>query len=118
MRRQCPCCCELTAASNILATESTGLFLARLTVLVNRGLTGLVWAAGAVLVLPLVSGGKAPAGEPALGVLLSLVLWGATLGALLPFVHRPLHKSIESESRRVSIGPTGSLPASTAKRRG
>jgi hypothetical protein len=78
----------------------------------------VVWAAGAVLVLPLVSGGKAPAGEPALGVLLSLVLWGATLGALLPFVHRPLHKSIESESRRVSIGPTGSLPASTAKRRG
>ena len=69
-----------------------------------------VWAAGAVLVLPLASGGKAPAGDAALGVLLSLVIWGGTLGALLPFVHRPLHKTIESESRRPSSGPSGTLP--------
>jgi hypothetical protein len=70
----------------------------------------LLWTAGAVLVLPLVSGGKAPAGQAALGVFVSLVAWGAAIGALLPFVHRPLHKSIESESRRTSSGPAGALP--------
>lgn len=73
----------------------------------------ILWTAGAVLILPLVSGGKAPAGEAALGVFLSLVVWGAALGALLPLVHRPLHKSIESESRRASSGPAGRLPRST-----
>ena len=72
----------------------------------------VLWTAGAVLVLPLVSGGKAPAGSAALGVFLSLVLWGAVLGALLPFVHRPLHKSIESESKRASSGPAEMLPRS------
>ena len=70
----------------------------------------LLWTAGAVLVLPLISGGKAPAGEAALGLFVSLVAWGAALGAVLPFVHRPLHKSIESESRRTSSGPAGALP--------
>ena len=70
----------------------------------------ILWTAGAVLILPLVSGGKAPAGHAALGVFLSLVVWGAAIGALLPFVHRPLHKSIESESKRASSGPAGELP--------
>ena len=73
----------------------------------------LLWTAGAVLVLPLVSGGKAPAGHAALGLFGSLIVWGAAIGALLPFVHRPLHKSIESESQRTSIGPAGRLPRAT-----
>jgi hypothetical protein len=73
----------------------------------------LVWAAGAVLILPLVSGGRAPAGDAALGVFLSLVLWGGALGALFPFIHRPLHKSIESEAERASSGPSGELPRAT-----
>ena len=72
----------------------------------------ILWTAGAVLILPIVSGGKAPAGNAALGVFLSLVLWGAVLGALLPFVHRPLHKSIESEAKRASSGPAEMLPRS------
>lgn len=72
----------------------------------------VIWAAGAVLVLPLASEGKAPAGEAALGVFLSLVVWGGALGALLPFVHRPLHKTIESEAKRPSSGPSGKLPRS------
>ena len=73
----------------------------------------LLWTAGAVLVLPLVSSGKAPAGDAALGLFVSLVAWGAAIGALLPFVHRPLHKSIESESQRTSTGPAGRLPRAT-----
>jgi hypothetical protein len=70
----------------------------------------VVWAAGAVLILPIVSGGLAPAGHAALGVFLSLVLWGGVLGAILPFVHRPLHKTIESEAKRPTSGPSGKLP--------
>ena len=73
-----------------------------------------IWAAGAVMVLPIVSGGRAPAGEAALGVFLSLILWGAALGALLPFVHRPLHADLEEVSKRAEIGPA----AATSPRRG
>jgi hypothetical protein len=65
-----------------------------------------MWAAGAVLVLPLESGGKAPAGEAAIGLFLSLVAWGAALGIVHPFVHRPLHQSIETASQRTDVGPS------------
>ncbi len=64
-----------------------------------------IWAAGAVLILPLASGGRAPAGEAALGVFVSLVLWGLALGALVPFVHRPLHADLDEVSKRTESGP-------------
>ena len=70
-----------------------------------------LWAAGAVLVLPLASGGMAPAGVAAIGLFLSLVAWGAALGAVHPFVHRPLHERLETAARR--IGPS----AGTARTR-
>jgi hypothetical protein len=65
-----------------------------------------LWAAGAVLILPLVSDGRAPAGEAAIGLFASLVAWGAALGIVYPFVHRPLHESIESASKRNEVGPS------------
>ena len=65
----------------------------------------VLWAGGAVLVLPLVSGGRAPAGMPALGVALSMLAWGLAIGALLPFIHRPLHESLETGSRHAEVGP-------------
>jgi hypothetical protein len=65
-----------------------------------------LWAAGAVMVLPLVSGGKAPAGTSAMGLFLSLVAWGGALGIIHPFVHRPLHEGIESASKRTEVGPS------------
>jgi hypothetical protein len=64
-----------------------------------------LWAAGAVLVLPLVSAGRAPAGGAALGVALSMLAWGLTIGILLPFVHRPLHESLKTASRHAAVGP-------------
>ena len=64
-----------------------------------------LWAAGAVMILPLVSGGQAPAGIAATGVFLSLIVWGAALGLVHPFVHRPLHEDLESASRRSAVGP-------------
>jgi hypothetical protein len=65
-----------------------------------------LWAAGAVMVLPLASGGQIPAGGAAIGLFLSLVAWGAALGLVHPFVHRPLHQSIETASRRAEVGPS------------
>lgn len=64
-----------------------------------------LWAAGAVMVLPLASGGLAPAGKAATGVFVSLVAWGAVLGGIHPFVHRPLHQSLEDAARRSDVGP-------------
>ena len=69
-----------------------------------------LWAAGAVMILPLVSDGKAPAGEAAVGVFLSLVAWGAALGLVHPFVHRPLHENLESAARRTEVGPDAAAP--------
>ena len=58
------------------------------------------------MVLPLASGGQTPAGEAAIGLILSLVAWGAALGAVHPFIHRPLHESIESAAKRSEVGPS------------
>ena len=64
-----------------------------------------LWAGGGVLVLPLLSGGRAPAGMPAVGLALSMLVWGVTIGVLLPFVHRPLHESLETGSKHAEVGP-------------
>ena len=66
-----------------------------------------LWA-GAVMILPRVSGGLVPAGKAAIGVFLSLVTWGAALGVAYPFVHQPLHERIESAARR--MGPDVGAP--------
>jgi hypothetical protein len=65
-----------------------------------------LWAAGAVLVLPIISGGKTPAGPAALGVAVSMLVWGLAIGILVPFVHRPLHESLEKGSKRAELGPS------------
>ena len=67
-----------------------------------------LWAAGAVMVLPLASGGHAPAGGAAIGLFLSFVAWGATLGGLYPHVHRPLHERLQNAAPR--IGPQIGTP--------
>lgn len=64
-----------------------------------------LWAAGAVLVLPLASGGLTPAGTAATGVCLSLLAWGFALGALMPFVHPYLHARLEAVSKSNAVGP-------------
>jgi hypothetical protein len=56
----------------------------------------LLWAAGAVMALPLVSGGLAPGGRPAMGMLLALLTWGIALGACFPFIHRRLHLTLRA----------------------
>jgi Na+/melibiose symporter-like transporter len=65
-----------------------------------------LWAAGAVLVLPVISGGRTPAGSAAFGVAMSMLVWGLAIGILVPFVHRPLHESLEKGSKRAEVGPS------------
>lgn len=76
-----------------------------------------LWAAGAVLILPLVGGGRAPAGETAAGIALSMIVWGVAVGILVPFVHRPLHEDIEAASKRASVGPAAAAAKSGPMRR-
>jgi hypothetical protein len=64
----------------------------------------VLWAGGAIMILPLVSGGQAPAGKAAVGLFLSLVGWGAALGLIHPLIHRPLHERLETAARRMGPG--------------
>ena len=64
-----------------------------------------LWAAGAVLVLPLVSGGEIPTGPAAVGLFLSLLVWGVALGLAVPFVHPHLQERLERGSRHSRVGP-------------
>ena len=72
----------------------------------------LLWTAGAVMVLPLLSGGGAPAGTAAIGIFLSLVIWGAAMGALFPHIHRPLHVGSDRADGllRTRLGPGAAAP--------
>jgi hypothetical protein len=74
-----------------------------------------LWAAGAIMILPLASGGLIPAGKASVGVFLSLIAWGLALGAAYPFVHRPLHERIESAAQR--MGPNVGTPKMGARDR-
>jgi hypothetical protein len=76
-----------------------------------------LWAAGAVLILPLLRGGQTPAGEAAAGLALSMIVWGVAVGILVPFVHRPLHESIETASKRAELGPNAAAPRNGPIRR-
>jgi hypothetical protein len=79
----------------------------------------LLWAGGAVLVLPALSGGQAPAGVAAVGIFVSLLLWGTALGASFPFVHRTLHARtgpLLAEAER-TVGPLAAAASSSLPRR-
>jgi hypothetical protein len=66
------------------------------------------------MILPLASGGIAPAGVTAIGVYLSLVLWGAAMGWLFPRIHRPLHKSTGAGGS--SLGPAAAADQGQVRR--
>jgi len=68
----------------------------------------LLWMGGAVMILPALGGGRAPAGTAAIGIFLALLAWGAAAGFLFPIVHRRLHRKADRmmESDRPSFGPS------------
>lgn len=76
-----------------------------------------LWAAGAVLVLPLLSLGEFPAGAAAVGVALSLLVWGAGVGVAVPLIHPHLQERLESASKGIRVGPTVGTTHERAPRR-
>lgn len=77
-----------------------------------------LWAAGAVLVLPLLSGGEMPGGPPAVGVLLSLLVWGAALGCAVPLIHPHLQQRLETVSESSRVGPAAGTTEARPRGRG
>jgi hypothetical protein len=71
----------------------------------GMGFGFVLWAAGADMILPLISGGQAPAGPAALGVALSMLVWGTALGVFIPFAQKPLHEKLQTASKSSSVGP-------------
>jgi hypothetical protein len=65
-----------------------------------------LWAAGAVFILPVVGDGQLPAGAAATGVFVSLVVWGGSLGGLLPLVQRRVHLSLDEAGIGENLGPS------------
>lgn len=76
-----------------------------------------LWAGGAVLILPLLSGGRAPAGIAGIGVGLSMLAWGLAIGILQPFVHRPFHESLQRASGHSGLGPNAAASSDQPVRR-
>jgi hypothetical protein len=76
-----------------------------------------LWAAGAVFILPIAGDGQLPAGSPAIGVFLSLVLWGGGLGGVLPFIHRLLHRRLDDARIAANLGSAAAAPEGPRPRR-
>jgi hypothetical protein len=73
----------------------------------------LLWAGGATMILPAISGGTAPAGEAAIGIVLALLLWGTMLGGTFPLVHRRLHVRVDRSPASAPLGPNAASSRST-----
>jgi len=68
----------------------------------------VLWMAAPIVVLPLLSDHAMAAGRPASGFFAAFLVWGAVLGGLFPYVHRPLHGELDARrepSKR--LGPVG-----------
>ena len=79
----------------------------------------VLWTGGAVMVLPVLGDGRIPAGRAAIGLYVALVLWGATAGALFPFVHRRLRRDPDLASRSAAraVGPSAAAVDGCRRRR-
>ena len=77
----------------------------------------VLWMAGGMMVLPLVSGGLAPAGTAAIGLFLSLIAWGTALGLLVPYLHRPLVDAIAKGAQLHEVGPVAAATKRGARAR-
>ena len=114
-----------TLVAGCLVMALAGAFYARLLGRAANDLRGgwlfgmafgfILWAAGAVFILPLVGNGQLPAGAPATGVFLSLVLWGGFLGGLLPFVQRRLQLNLDEPGIAERLGPFLAAQDSTGR---
>jgi hypothetical protein len=105
----------LTLAAGVAVMAAAGAVYGRLFGRAANDLNGgwlfamafgfALWAAGAIVVLPILSGGLTPAGAAATGVLLSLLAWGCSLGIIFPLLHPLLHERLEVGSSHEEVGP-------------
>jgi hypothetical protein len=91
---------QTLAAGAIAMTVCGGLYGALFQRAANDGRGGwlfgmsfgfVLWTGGAVLLLPVFSNGRAPAGVAAIGLALSFLTWGAFAGGAFPRACRLLH---------------------------
>lgn len=73
----------------------------------------LLWVGAPIAVLPLIRGPAMAAGVAAIGFLVTFLLWGLLVGALFPYIHRPLHAGLGDRRGDRHLGPD----AATLKRR-
>lgn len=78
----------------------------------------VLWIVAPVAVLPLLRASAMAAGSAAIGFALAFLLWGLAVGALFPYVHRPLHARLDGAVHR--FGPAAGalkrrLPQDQAK---
>ena len=68
----------------------------------------MLWMSAPVLILPLVGRPVIAAGIPAAGFLGTFLVWGLLVGALFPFVHKPLHADLDGMSSKFmnTLGPS------------
>lgn len=77
----------------------------------------LLWMAAPVIVLPLMGGRTMAAGSAATGFFVSFLVWGTTLGALFPLVHRPLQPSTVGRQRLRGLQGGAVHPGALLRRR-
>jgi len=78
----------------------------------------LLWTIAPVAVLPLLGGQTMAAGRAATGFFVSFLVWGAVLGAIFPYVHRPLHAQMDGEDGSAKrLGPSAAALPSRLLRR-
>jgi hypothetical protein len=65
-----------------------------------------------------VSGGSTPAGRAAVGVFVSLLVWGFGLGLINALIHPYLHERIETASESSDVGPRAAASKAGDPRRG
>ncbi len=71
-----------------------------------------LWIAAPVIILPLIPGSAMAAGRPAIGFMGSFLVWGLALGALFPYVHRPLQTDLNTRRKGLldRFGPSSAVP--------
>jgi hypothetical protein len=76
----------------------------------------LLWMAAPIVALPLIGGSGMAAGTAATGFFACFLVWGTTVGAVFPFVHRPLHARMDGDRRRSPSQGGGARPGSLLRR--
>jgi hypothetical protein len=76
----------------------------------------LLWMAAPIVVLPLIGGSVMAGGKAATGFFACFLVWGAAVGAVFPFIHRPLQGRMDGGRRGEASEGGGARPGSLLRR--